>query len=508
MGFVGVLVILGAWQGVGGSALTGQLMCLGAATCYGFAIPYFKRFVAAGVQSGVAISTMQLITATTALLIISPIVAGLPPAPTSLSADVVGSILALGALGTGLAFVLNTRNIRLAGASTASTVTYVIPVVATILGVLVLDERLEWYQPVGAAIVLAGVADRPGRVPPQPNGCCHGDQAGGRGRRAVRRPGRLRSRRDRRRSRIRSRPWTCRAEVMSRSFVRSPLGSTSRMTLLLRPSREEHPPTEENNIMLLDHKNAVIYGAGGSVGSEVARTFAHEGAHVFLAGRTRESLDKVARDITDAGGRADSAVVDALDEQAVDRHVQRIVDHAGHLDVSLNLVPRGDIQGTSLVDLTTSDFTRAVTTGITTNFITARSAARQMIKQASGVIITLDSGSAQNSPMMGSTGPADAAIDTFTRNLALEVGPHGVRVLGLWVAGIPETLTPEKLASVNSELQLDDAALAGLIQQLDSMRILRRSPRLAEVAAAAAFLASDRTSLTGTFVNATGMFTS
>ena len=158
LGFVGVLVILGAWQGVGGSALTGQLMCLGAATCYGFAIPYFKRFVAAGTQSGVAISTMQLITAAVALLIISPLVAGLPPAPTSLSADVVWSILALGVLGTGLAFVINTRNIRLAGASTASTVTYVIPVVATVVGLVVLDERLAWYQPVGAAIVLAGVA--------------------------------------------------------------------------------------------------------------------------------------------------------------------------------------------------------------------------------------------------------------------------------------------------------------------------------------------------------------
>ena len=174
--------------------------------------------------------------------------------------------------------------------------------------------------------------------------------------------------------------------------------------------------------------------------------------------------------------------------------------------MSLNLVPRGDLQGTPLVDMTTADFTRAVTTGVTTNFITARAAARQMIKQGSGVILALDSGSAKQSPMMGSTGPTDAAIDSFTRNLALEVGPHGVRVLGLWVAGIPETLTPEKLAAVNSDLQLDDAALAGLIQQLDSMRILRRSPRLPEVAAAAAFLASDRTSLTGTWINATGMF--
>jgi drug/metabolite transporter (DMT)-like permease len=168
MGFVGVLVILGFWHGVGGSALTGQLMCLGAATCYGFAIPYFKRFVAGGSQSGVAISTMQLTTATAALLVIAPLVGGAPPAPTSLSADVIGSILTLGALGTGLAFVINTRNIRLAGASTASTVTYVIPVVATAVGLVVLDEHLEWYQPAGAAIVLAGVAISQGALRRRP----------------------------------------------------------------------------------------------------------------------------------------------------------------------------------------------------------------------------------------------------------------------------------------------------------------------------------------------------
>jgi drug/metabolite transporter (DMT)-like permease len=157
-GFVGVLVILGVWAGVGGSTLTGQLMCLAAATCYGFAIPYFKRFVAGGTHSAVAVSAMQLITGTVALLVIAPLVAGAPTSPTDLSGEVIGSVLALGALGSGLAFVLNTRNIRLAGASTASTVTYLIPVVATILGIVVLDEHLTWHQPVGALIVLAGVA--------------------------------------------------------------------------------------------------------------------------------------------------------------------------------------------------------------------------------------------------------------------------------------------------------------------------------------------------------------
>ncbi|WP_091551494.1 DMT family transporter [Micromonospora pattaloongensis] len=158
LGFVGVLVVLGVWQGVGGAQFTGQLLCFGAAACYGVAIPYQKRFIAAGRESGVALSAAQLLLATAQLAIVAPLVAGAPPAPTRLSADVVASVLALGALGTGLAFVINLRNIRLAGASTASTVTYLIPVFAVLIGVTALDERLTWHQPVGAVIVLAGVA--------------------------------------------------------------------------------------------------------------------------------------------------------------------------------------------------------------------------------------------------------------------------------------------------------------------------------------------------------------
>jgi drug/metabolite transporter (DMT)-like permease len=158
IGFAGVLTVLGVWQGVGGSHLTGQLMCFGAAACYGVGIPYMKRFVAGRSESGVALSAAQLVAATVLLAIVTPLLVGAPPAPTGLSLDVIGSVVALGALGTGLAFVINMRNIRLAGASTASTVTYLIPIAATIIGVIVLDERLSWYQPVGAAVVLAGVA--------------------------------------------------------------------------------------------------------------------------------------------------------------------------------------------------------------------------------------------------------------------------------------------------------------------------------------------------------------
>jgi drug/metabolite transporter (DMT)-like permease len=158
LGFLGVLVLLGVWRGVGGAELTGQLMCFAAAACYGIGVPYQRRFVTARPESGVALAATQLLLATAQLAIVAPLVAGAPPAPTSLSAEVVGSVLALGALGTGLAYVLMFRVIRGAGATTASTVTYVIPLFATLIGVVVLGEHLSWYEPVGGLVVLAGVA--------------------------------------------------------------------------------------------------------------------------------------------------------------------------------------------------------------------------------------------------------------------------------------------------------------------------------------------------------------
>lgn len=158
IGFGGVLVVLGVWQGVGGAQLTGQAMCFAAAGCYGVAIPYIRKFLAGSSLSGVAIPAGQLIIATVVLAIAAPILAGAPPAPSTLRPEVIGSLLALGALGSGLAFLLHFRVIRTVGATAGASVAYLFPVVATTLGVLVLSEPVTWHQPVGAAIVLVGVA--------------------------------------------------------------------------------------------------------------------------------------------------------------------------------------------------------------------------------------------------------------------------------------------------------------------------------------------------------------
>jgi len=261
--------------------------------------------------------------------------------------------------------------------------------------------------------------------------------------------------------------------------------------------------------MLLEDKTAIVYGAGGAIGGAVARVFAAEGATVFLAGRTRQHLEAVAAGIGRAGGRAEVAVLDALDEQAVDDQVRSVVDRAGGVDISLNLVSRGDVQGIPLVQMTTADFLRPVTAGLTANFVTARAAGRQMAEQGSGVILALDSGSAHGSPMMGGTGPADAAIDTLIRNLATELGPYGVRAAGVWTAGVPETFAPE-YAGRNPLLDATGLGPEQIDEIIGGLSVLKRAPRLAEVVATLAFLASDgAASITGTFVNVTaGIFSS
>lgn len=162
VGFAGTLVVLGAWHGAGGASLTGQLLCAIAAACYGVAIPYQQRHLTARLDSDLAVSAGQLICATVLMAVIAPIVGGAPP--THLSAKVIGSVLTLGAVGTGIALAIHARNIRWVGGSTASYVTYLSPMFAIAVGIVVLGESVHWYQPVGGAIILLGVAIAQGRI--------------------------------------------------------------------------------------------------------------------------------------------------------------------------------------------------------------------------------------------------------------------------------------------------------------------------------------------------------
>jgi 3-oxoacyl-[acyl-carrier protein] reductase len=241
--------------------------------------------------------------------------------------------------------------------------------------------------------------------------------------------------------------------------------------------------------MLLEHKVAVIYGAGGPIGGAVARAFGREGARVFLAGRTQATLDAVAGAIRSQGGRADTAVVDALDEQAVNDYVDAIVARAGSIDISFNVIGLGDIQK-PLMEISVDDFNRPIANAMRTQFLTTRAAARHMVKRGSGVILAFGGGGPQTQPGLGGFKIALDAIEGLRRQWAVELGPHGIRVVTLKTGGIVETLPASEPAW--------NAIVAGIEQAT----LLKRAATLADVGNVAAFVASDNArTITATEVN-------
>ena len=154
-GFAGVFVVLGAWAGLAGRDLTGALMALGGGLCYGIGFPYTRRFLTGTGFSSLSLAAGQLLCGTVVLAVITPV---LTSAPVRWSGTAVSCVVLLGALGTGLAYLLNYGIISAAGATTAATVAYVLPLVSVLAGIVILGERLTWNEPVGAAIIVAGAA--------------------------------------------------------------------------------------------------------------------------------------------------------------------------------------------------------------------------------------------------------------------------------------------------------------------------------------------------------------
>jgi drug/metabolite transporter (DMT)-like permease len=163
VGFAGVILVLGPWRGIGHGELIGNLACAGAGLSYGISWPYTRRYLAGRPESALALSAGQLLCATVILAVVAPF-AGVPTAHIGLKG--IGSLLALGILGSGIAYLLNYSIIRAAGAAVGSTVTYLIPVFSTALGALVLNEPLSWNQPVGAVVLITGIAVAQGRIRP------------------------------------------------------------------------------------------------------------------------------------------------------------------------------------------------------------------------------------------------------------------------------------------------------------------------------------------------------
>ncbi len=166
VGFAGVLVVVGVWKGIGGGELAGVLACVGAVICYGIVYPYSRRHIISAESNPIAIATGQVVLGALFLLpvVVGESLLGDPVVHGPVSGNTVLAMLALGALGSGIAYVLSFRIVKAAGATTASSVTYITPLFAVIAGVLLLSEPLSWHEPVGGLIVLLGVAIAQGRL--------------------------------------------------------------------------------------------------------------------------------------------------------------------------------------------------------------------------------------------------------------------------------------------------------------------------------------------------------
>lgn len=252
---------------------------------------------------------------------------------------------------------------------------------------------------------------------------------------------------------------------------------------------------------MLKDKVAVIYGAGGAIGGAVARAFASEGARLFLTGRQLTPVEIVAKEIASA----EAAEVDALDEEAVDRHLQFVIDTAGRVDISFNAVgiPNTNTVGVPLVELDAEQFSLPITAYATSYFLTARLAARRMVANKSGVIMTVTAlPSRTGIPLLGGYGPAMAAKEALTRELSAELAPQGIRVVGLRPQAMPETRTIKEAFEPRAK------ATGMTWEQWQEFLASRTHPRrlmtLDEMANMAVFMASDKASgMTGTTVNLT-----
>ena len=251
--------------------------------------------------------------------------------------------------------------------------------------------------------------------------------------------------------------------------------------------------------MLLQNKNAVVYGAGGSLGGAIAKAFAGAGAKVYLTGHNLRSVQKVTDEILAAGGNAEADRVDAMDESAIGSHINRVVNEAGTVDISFNAISLKDVQNIPLVDMDVKDFIRPVSIAMQTHFLTATAAARIMIKQGSGVILSLTATPAVVAyPLTGGFGTAGSAMENFYRLLAAELGVYGVRAVNIRSGGSTDSkVFAEAMAR-------DPEGMAPLRKKMEDDTMLKELPVMADIANAAVFLSSGLASkITGVTIDIT-----
>lgn len=239
-------------------------------------------------------------------------------------------------------------------------------------------------------------------------------------------------------------------------------------------------------IMTLINKNAIIYGAGGSLGGAIAKALAAAGATVFLTGKHINSVQKVADEIIKSGGKAEVDVVDALDPNAVAHHIKTVLLKVKCIDISFNAVGVDVLQNISLVDISLDDFVGPITMTMQTRFITAQAVAKVMMKQKSGVILTLTATPGGiGYPYTGGFAPACAAVEKFSQNLAIELGVYGIRVVNMRSGGSPDSKVFKNAIDSQPEV------MAPILKQMEADTILKQLPLMIDIANLAVFLSSD-----------------
>ncbi len=251
--------------------------------------------------------------------------------------------------------------------------------------------------------------------------------------------------------------------------------------------------------MLLQNKNAVIYGAGGSLGGEVSKALASAGARVFLTGHNIASVQKVAREIQKAGGSAEADQVDALDQKAIDSHLEKVVRQSGKIDISFNAVGVDLVQGIPLIDMKEDDFITPITFTMRTQFLTATAAGKIMARQRSGIILFLTATPGGiGYPYTAGFAPSCAAVETFSKNLAAELGIYGVRVVNMRSGGSPDSRVFKEAIVNRPEI------MKSVIQKMEDDTMLKKLPLMEDIANLAVFLSSDQASkITGVTVDIT-----
>ena len=256
--------------------------------------------------------------------------------------------------------------------------------------------------------------------------------------------------------------------------------------------------------MLLEGRTAIVYGGSGAVGGAVAKAFAREGARVFLAARRVEPLEAVAKEIRDAGGKAEFAPVDARDKDAIEAHLAGIVQEAGPVQAMFNAIDWGGSQGHVLTEMDLDRFLIEPRNGLTTWFYTGTALARHMARNGGGAIVGITANAArQTFSHAGGFAVACAAVEHFLRQLAIENGPMGVRVNWVRSPGSPDAPGVREAWMLRAEewKMTFDQVHAHFAKDTP----LRYITPLAEIANAAVMLASDYTrGMTATMANATG----